>query len=250
MKPLETHASYIYGKQPVLEALKGASEIEKIWVQAGTRNETLTEITTLAREKGVGVQQVPAEKLQYLTRTPHHQGVAAYIARIHYHDYTEVIDDLLHAGEKPFILLLDGVTDVRNLGAIARTAYGMGVHAIILPLKGAAPVNSETIKSSAGAIQHLKVCRVPHLLDVVRYLQQYNIPCIALEGKGAVAAVDADLELPLAVIVGDEHRGIDRRLLQETSKVVRLPIQHALDSYNVSVATAMLLYEITRKQQG
>jgi 23S rRNA (guanosine2251-2'-O)-methyltransferase len=239
-------ASYIYGKQPVAEALRGSQPIDKIWIQRGLRSDQLSEIADQARRKNVMVQFVPPEKLASMSKTAHHQGVVASVAHIEYHDYVEVIEELLAAEITPFVVLLDGVTDVRNMGAIARTAYGMGVDVMIIPAKGAAPINSEAIKSSAGVLQHLTICKTPHVIDAVRYLQQCGVTCVALDARGSQMASEAGLSLPLAVVLGDEHRGVDQRVLREVGQVVRLPISENLDSYNVSVAAAMLLYEVKR----
>lgn len=238
--------SFIHGRQPVLEALKGDRPLEKIWMQRGVRTDNLAEIFDLARERHVPVQYVPKEKLATLVHTGQHQGIVAAIARIAFYDYTEVVDELLAAGKQPLLVLLDGVTDVRNLGAIARTAYGMGADALILPERGTAPVNSEAVKASAGTLQHIAVCRAHHILDAVRYLQQSGISCVALDARGSHTAAEAGLSLPLGVVLGDEHRGVDSRVLKEVEHIVKLPMFTSLDSYNVSVAAAMLLYEVRR----
>ena len=199
----------MFGVQSVLETLRSGKEIDRLLVQRELGN---TEILDLAKEKGIQVQKVPLEKLNRITRK-NHQGAIAFVSAIHYAKLENVIADTFEKGEIPFILILDRVTDVRNFGAIARTADCAGVHAIVIPEKGAAQINSDAVKTSAGALNHLPICRVKNLYYTVKDLKKMGLNVISVSEKTDRLMYGADFSIPTALILGSEEDGISPELI-------------------------------------
>lgn len=240
--------AYLYGIHAVSEALKQGESLEKIWVDKGAKGKHMGELVHLARNGGVPIQYVPEAALKKYS-TKNHQGVVALGSPIQYVAYEEIVTRVFESGGSPLILILDGITDVRNFGAISRSALCMGAHLIILPIKGSAIIQEDAIKTSAGALFQIPVSRVHNLAETARYLKDSGVALIACSEKGASVSNEVDLRKPLALIVGSEETGISNALLQEASEHVRIPMKNALDSLNVSVAMGMLLYE-TARQRG
>lgn len=234
----------IAGRQLIVEAIKDEKEFEKILVQQDSSPQ-LTELVSLARQHNIHVQFVPKIKLDKITRA-NHQGVVGFVSEIVNKDLQEVIDNVLLENRNPFLIVLDGVTDVRNLGAIARTAYGMGIDALVLPQRNSAPVNDIAIKTSAGALQHLAVCRVPNTVVAIKDIKINGILTIGLDENAKHSIADAPKNTALALVVGDEGIGISDAVKKLLDDVYSIPINN-LDSYNVSVATAIALYEVKCK---
>lgn len=233
-----------FGIQSVLEALKSGQEIDKILIQ---KEQDFIDIQRLANEREVPIQRVPIEKLNRVTRK-NHQGVIAYISAIRYVSLHNVLTGVFEKGEMPLLLILDRITDVRNFGAIARTAECMGVHAIVIPLRGGAEINSDALKTSSGALNYLPVCRENNLFNTVRYLQESGVQVVACTEKAADDIHKVDFDVPTALVMGSEEDGISNDILRRADAAVKIPLTGKVASLNVSVATGMLLYEVVRQR--
>ncbi len=235
------------GRQPVVEALESGTPIDRIFIQRGSSGDILRTIDKLASDAKVPVNYVPKEKLMKITNL-RHQGVLALLSEINYFNIEDIIDQCYEEGRDPLVVILDGVTDVRNFGAICRTALGMNVDAVVVGFNDAAPVNEISIKASAGALHHIKICRHKRLEQVVEYLQQSGIQILSLAGKSNSYVHAQTLNIPIAVIMGAEGKGVSETLLKHSNITCKIPMHETLESYNVSVAAAMVLYEINRQR--
>jgi len=236
----------IFGMHPLLEALEAGREIDKILLKRGLRSEEVSRITALARERTIPLQIVPEERLTRLTRKQH-QGVIAFISEIEYTPLETLIPMLYEAGRSPFVLLLDGLTDVRNFGAIARTAECAGVDALIIPERGSVTVTADAIKTSAGALHRLPVCRVSSIMSTVSLLQASGLKIVAASEKARDVYTETELRLPLGLVLGAEDEGVSEEVLRRADHIVRIPQVGAIGSLNVSVAAGILIYEIVRQ---
>ncbi len=239
----------IYGIRAVLEALEAGKQPDKILVQQGLQGPLFASLRERAKQASISLTYVPAKALQKYSGK-NHQGVVAQLSPIPYLDYRELIDQTVASDPSPLFLLLDGVTDVRNLGAMIRTAVCTGVNGLILPAQGSAPITADTIKTSAGAVFHLPVARAPHLKDVIYYLQACGIRVAAATEKTENSLFEADLKGPLAILMGSEGRGIHPSLLKVCDTHMRLPMKGSISSLNVSVACGVVLYEVLRQREG
>ncbi|MDX1906714.1 MAG: 23S rRNA (guanosine(2251)-2'-O)-methyltransferase RlmB [Bacteroidia bacterium] len=240
----------VYGFHPVAEALTHSRPLEKILVRQGNTHERIKEIRELARTRQIPVQTVPEEKITQLCPDGVHQGVIAIMAAVAYRSLEQTILEIQGRGEVPLLLMLDGITDVRNFGAIARTAECMGVQAMIVPGQGAAPISADAVKTSAGALMHLPVCREEHLTDAILMLQAYDIAVVACTEKARDIIYDTDLSGPLCIIVGAEDKGISPSLLKRAGRLVAIPMVGNIESLNVSVAAGMILSEAVRQRRA
>lgn len=239
----------IYGHHPVVEAINSGKPVEKVYFQQGVRGELEKEIRLLTRERDIPMQVVPKEKLNRMVRGQH-QGVVAYLSLITWQSLEDVIPFVFESGEVPLIVLLDNITDVRNFGAICRTAYCAGAHAVVVPQSGSAPANEEAMKASAGALAHVRLCRVRSMFSAVELLQEAGIQVVGtgLSDK-AIPVFKADLTVPTAILMGAEGEGLPHKLQKMSDVLVKVPQANQFDSYNVGVATGMILYE-TLRQRG
>ncbi|MBP6386028.1 MAG: 23S rRNA (guanosine(2251)-2'-O)-methyltransferase RlmB [Pseudarcicella sp.] len=234
----------VFGIQPVLETLRSGKEIDKILVQ---RELGSLEVLEFARLRNIPVQKVPNEKLDRITRK-NHQGVIAFVSSINYAKLENVIADTYEQGKVPLLLVLDRVTDVRNFGAIARTAECTGVNAIVIPDKGAAQINADAMKTSSGALNFLPVCRESSLIHTVRYLQDSGIQVVACSEKVEKSMYQIDFKIPTAIIMGSEEDGISEELLRIVDQLANIPMAGRVGSLNVSVANGVILYEAIRQR--
>lgn len=239
----------IIGRQPLVEALQSGKAIDKILLQKNTTGEAINSIRALAREKNVPIQIVPVEKLNGMTKA-NHQGVMALAARVQYMDLQQVIDYVVSKGELPLFLMLDGVTDVRNIGAIARSAVCCGAQAIIIPDKGVGALNEEAMKSSAGALEMIHICRVNSLLKAVDTLHLNGIQVYTSEMRADKNVFELDFSDPCCVIMGDEGKGVQPFLAKAADRFFKIPMATSFDSFNVSVATGIILYEAMKQRLG
>lgn len=238
----------ICGRNPVLEALKEANnDIDKILVFKNASGDVVNEIRALARDANVPIQYVPNEKLNSLT-TINHQGIIAYKSSITYQDLQAVIDWVISIGEVPLFLMLDGVTDIRNIGAIARTAVCTGVHGIIIPDKGVGALHDDAMKSSAGALEKIQICRVNSLLKAVDTLHLNDIKVFTSEMKADTLLHNLPLTTACCIVMGNEEKGVTNYIAKAADAAFKIPMKGNFDSLNVSVATGIILYESLKQR--
>lgn len=243
----KAYDNIVFGRQPVIELLQAAKPIDKILLQQGAHGETVNDIRKLAKEKEVPVKTVPEEKLNTITGG-NHQGVIAFTSAVDFQKIENILPLIIEKGETPLLLILDGITDVRNFGAIARTAYAAGVHALIIPFTDTSPINSEAIKTSAGALYKIAVCREKNLQAVIDYLELNGLLLIGTDANAEQKIYTLDLTPPLAFIIGSEDTGISYILRKRLTHLASIPVIQEFDSYNVSVAAGMVLYECMRQR--
>lgn len=238
----------VYGIRPVLEAINAGKEVEKIFIQKGLRSDNFSELMHQVKEMGIPYQFVPVEKLNRLTRK-NHQGIVAYISPIVFDNIEQIIPTIFEQGHIPFILVLDRISDVRNFGAILRTAEATGVHAVVIPSKSSAQLNSGTIKSSAGAIFKVPICRSDNLKDTIEFLTNSGLKIAAATEKAEDLYYHVDLSGPLALILGSEGEGVSGEYLKRATIHAKIPMLGEIESLNVSVAAGVLMYEIVRQKE-
>lgn len=230
-----------------MEAINSNEPIDKVFIQRGLKGDLSKEFESLLRKNGINTSYVPIEKLNRLTKNKH-QGAVANISPIDFHDFEELIENLSQLKENPLLLLLDQVSDVRNFGAIIRTAECTGVNGIIISKHGAAPVNADTVKTSAGAIFKVPIAKVDHIKDAVHYLQASGVKVIAATEKSDKTIYELDFNGPCAIVMGAEGKGISPSTLKAADEKVKLPLLGEISSLNVSVACAVFLYEAVRQR--
>lgn len=238
----------IFGKNAVTEAFHAGMDIEKVFVLNNMRGEFEVQIRNLCKDNSVPLAKVPEVKLNELSKNKVHQGVVALISPIKYYDYKDIVAGAFEQGKVPLMIILDGVTDVRNIGAIARSAYYFGVDGLIISGNFAGRINEDTVKTSAGAILSLPVCRVSSLLNLVSDLQSLGLKVLATSLKDGIPTENADLKEPLAIILGAEDKGLHYKVLEIVDESIKIPSYNDFDSLNVSVAAGVLLYECTRQR--
>jgi len=231
-----------------MEAIRSGREIEKLYVQAGLSNDLIKELISEARERGVPYSFIPQQKLNHLG-SKNHQGVVCILATIQYAKVEDIVDKAYADGKEPFLLILDRITDVRNFGAIARTAECAGIDAIIIPDKGNAPITADAIKTSSGALNHLPVCRTTDMKKLLQQLKENGIRIIACTEKSDVDIYSTDFKSPVAIIIGSEEDGISPELLKAADALVKIPLRGNVGSLNVSVAAGIAIYEAIRQKE-
>ncbi len=237
----------IFGFHSIIEAIRAGQEIEKVLVRRGLKGMLFNELFELVKELGVPYQYVPPEKLDRLTRK-NHQGVVAHVSAIEYSPIEVLLPQIFERGRVPLLLVLDRVTDVRNFGAIARSAECAGVDALVVPGRGSALVNSDAMKTSAGALHNIPVCRSQNLKQTLLFLRESGLRIVAATEKGADLLYQVDMTGPTAIILGAEDTGIEIELIRMADSLCRIPIRGKIDSLNVSVASALMAYEAVRQR--
>ena len=238
----------IFGIRAIIEAINAGETIDKVFLQKGERGDLFSELESLLNKKSINKSYVPVEKLNRLTNK-NHQGAVAQISPIEFHDMETLVMNVIESGKTPLFLLLDQLSDVRNFGAIIRTAECTGVDGIIIQKKGGAPVNGDTIKTSAGAVFKIPICKVDHIKDAVFYMQASGIKVIAATEKTNDLLYDVSFVEPCALIMGSEGRGINPSTLKVVDAKAKLPLLGAIESLNVSVACGAFLYEVVRQRR-
>ncbi len=239
---------YIYGIRPSVEAIKAGKEIEKIFLQNGLKGDGFRDLFGLIKELEIPYQFVPIEKLNRLSRQ-NHQGVISYVSEITYQRIEDLVPFVFEQGRTPLFLILDRVTDVRNVGSIARTAECAGVDGLIIPARGSAQINSDAIKTSAGALYKLPVVRAQNLKETIQFLRDSGLTIMAATEKAENDYTSVDFNRPLALIMGSEGEGISEEYLKLTDEVLRIPLLGEIESLNVSVATGVILFETLRQRK-
>ena len=247
MPDTDHSSNLIFGRHPVVDAIESGQTIEKVLLQQGTRGELEKTLRHLCKKEGIPLQYVPKEKLNHLVRG-NHQGVVAFMAPIPYQDLDLLLAGLAEEGKPALLVLLDGITDVRNFGAIARSAELCGAHALVVPQQGGAALNAEAVKTSAGALTRIPVCRASSLLSAIDLIKSYDINIIASSLEKSQPLYEIDLTGPVAVILGSEGKGIQPPLLRTADQFLRIPQMGQTDSFNVSVAAGIILYEAVRQR--
>lgn len=244
---MKNSEEYIFGVRAVIEAIKAERELNKILIQKGMHKDLFMELKDVLKGKDYQLQFVPTEKLNAIC-DQNHQGVIAFASPIAYFQIESLVEELIEAGKKPFVLALDRLTDVRNFGAIARTAECMGVDAIIIPSKGSVQVTADAIKTSAGALNRIKVCKSDNLKASLFYIQQCGLRIVAATEKSTVPLYEANLRGSVAVIMGSENDGVSNDLINLADITCRIPMKGEIASLNVGVASGMVLYEKLRQE--
>lgn len=238
----------IFGIRAVAEAISAGKEFDKILIRKDLSGELAGELFSMIRGTNIIVQRVPQEKLNSITRK-NHQGVIAFISPINYQPIEEIVASLYEQGKVPFILVLDHLTDVRNFGAIARTAECAGVDAIVIPAKGSVSVTADAVKTSAGALMNIPVCREQSLYNTVKYLKSSGLQVVGASEKSTLNYTEVDMTLPLALVMGAEDKGISTEILSLVETTVSLPQYGKIASLNVSVAAGVMIYEVLRQRR-
>lgn len=238
---------FIFGIRAVIEAIKAGKDIESIYIQRGLTGGVILELKTLLKEVDAPVHNVPIEKLNRMT-LKNHQGVIAVVSAITFQKIEDIIPLIYEKGEVPLVLILDGITDVRNMGAIARTAACAGVHAIIVPTKNSAQINADAIKTSAGALFSIPVCRHPNLHKTALYLQECGLQIIGCTEKTTDLIYAPDYTAPTAIVMGAEDEGISNEILRMANHLAKIPMIGEISSLNVSVSAGVILYEAIRQR--
>ncbi len=243
----EKKEELIFGIRPVIEAINAGKEIDRVFIQNGLRTELFRDLMSLLKQHKFPYKFVPTVKLNKLTMK-NHQGVVAYVSPVEFSDIEQVIPVLFEEGVDPLILILDKITDVRNFGAILRTAESSGVNAVVFPSQGAAPLNSGTVKSSAGAIFNMTLCRTENLKNTIDFLKNCGLKIVSATEKGAEIYYNSEISGPLALIMGSEDEGVSGEYLKRSDLKLMIPMLGKTASLNVSVATGILLYEVVKQR--
>ena len=238
----------VFGIRPIAEAIEAGKQIEKIYIRKGAEGQLMLELKDLCVRNRLHMQEVPVEKLNRLT-TGNHQGVVAEISAIEYVEVTDILESV-PADETPLVIVFDNITDVRNFGGIARSAECAGAHGLITSLKNSAPVNSDAIRTSAGALNSIPVARVGSIRNTLKMLQQEGFQVVAATEKSTKLIYDADFKKPTAIIMGSEDLGISKEVLKVCDESLAIPIIGKIESLNVSAAAAIMLYEVVRQRIG
>lgn len=240
-------SQYIYGIHAVLEAIEAGKDIDKILLSKTLNDETAREISDKARQLRVPVQRVPVQKIDRITRR-NHQGVLAMMAAVTYYQVENLVPQMFDEGENPFIVVLDGVTDVRNFGAVARTCECAGVSAIVIPDRESVSVNADAVKTSAGALNYLSVCRERNLVNAVKFLRDSGFKIVGTSDKNSSPYTQADYTGPVAIVLGAEDKGISPEMMKLCDTQVFIPEFGHINSLNVSVASGIMIYEVVRQR--
>lgn len=244
---MNNKSDLVYGIRAVVEALRSGQHLERVFIQKNLKGDLIKELMYELHQTSTPISKVPVERINKFTRKTH-QGVVALISPIQYHSLENLVPELFEKGENPLLLVLDEVTDVRNFGAIARTAECLGVHGIVIPTRGGAQVNEDGVKTSAGAFNYLPICREKNLQDAIRFLKDSGINVVACTEKTDTQLSEIDFTVPSAIIMGSEETGISDTIMEMTNQKAKVPMIGKIESLNVSVATGMALYEVQRQR--
>ncbi|RLD62735.1 MAG: 23S rRNA (guanosine(2251)-2'-O)-methyltransferase RlmB [Bacteroidetes bacterium] len=240
---------FIYGTHPIQEAFDSGKEIDKLLVQKGLHGDAIRDLIHKAKQTETPYQFVPIEKLNRVTRK-NHQGIIAFVSQVEYQQLEQVLPMVYENGETPLILLLDRITDIRNIGAIARTAECTGVHAIVVPAQNSARINADAVKSSAGAILRIPIVRSFNLKDSIKYLKDSGLQIFAANEKSTSVYDEVNYTVPAAIIMGSEEDGVSGEYLKLCDETVQIPMVGEIASLNVSVAAGVMLFEVLKQRRS
>ncbi len=238
----------IIGIRPIDEYISGGGKPDRILIQQGLRGTNFQKLFSEIRAKRIPFQMVPVERLNKLSKQ-NHQGVIAFIPAIDYHSLEELLPTIIDSGKTPLLLILDGITDVRNFGAIARTAECAGVHAIVVGEKATAPINEDAIKTSAGALSRIPVCKEATVKHAVHFLKAIGIEIVVCDDKAKASVYDYVFDKPLALVMGSEDKGVTKAVTKMADIIISIPMMGNISSLNVSVATGIILFEAVRQRR-
>ena len=237
----------VFGTRPVLEAINSGKTLEKLFIQKNLKKEILEKIKSKLSNKKINISYVPKEKLNRITKK-NHQGIICYISPISYQPIEEIIQRVFEKGKDPFVIILDRITDTRNFGAISRVADASGVDAIIIPEKESAIITSDSIKTSAGAINYIPICKVKSLKSTANFLKESGLKLVSCTEKGDKKFYDADLTSPCCIILGSEKDGISNSLMDISDERLNIPMKGNVESLNVSSSASVILFEVVRQR--
>jgi 23S rRNA (guanosine2251-2'-O)-methyltransferase len=246
---MQKESDCIFGLRPVIEAIRAGKQIDRLLIRQGLQGVLYHELMTEVRKNNIVCQIVPLERIELVTRK-NHQGVLAWLSVIEYQHISNLLPMVFEKGEDPLILALDGVSDVRNFGAIVRSAECMGAHAIVIPEKGSARITADAVKTSAGALNSFPVCREKSMGKTLEFLKESGLKIVCTVEKSGTDASKSDLRGPVVLVMGSEDKGINRELLSLADKTVKIPMAGKIESLNVSVAAGILIYEILRQRSA
>jgi 23S rRNA (guanosine2251-2'-O)-methyltransferase len=246
---MQKETDCIFGLRPVIEAIKAGKQIDRLLIKQGLQGSLYHELMTEVKSHNIVYQIVPVERIELVTKK-NHQGVLAWLSVIEYQYIANLLPMIFEKGEDPLIIALDGVSDVRNFGAIVRTAECLGAHAIIIPEKGSARITADAVKTSAGALHSFPVCREKSIVRSMEYLKESGLKLICAAEKSGKMASETSLTGPAVLILGSEDKGISRELVSLSDHQIRIPMTGTIGSLNVSVAAGILLYEIIRQRSA
>lgn len=238
---------YIFGIRAVMEAIEAGKDIDKILIKKDLQGELVGELFDLIREYHIVSQRVPIERINKITRK-NHQGVIAILSAVTYHSLENLVPQVYEEGMLPFVVVLDGITDVRNFGAISRTCECVGANAIVIPERGSVTVNADAVKTSAGALHYLPVCREKNVVSAIRFLKDNGYQIVAASEKAQITYTQADYTGPVAIVMGAEDTGISPEVLRLCDTIVSIPQFGNIGSLNVSVAAGVMMYEVVRQR--
>lgn len=238
---------YIFGIRAVMEAIEAGKDIDKILIKKDLQGELVGELFDLIHKYKIVTQRVPIERINKITRK-NHQGVIAILSAVTYHSLENLVPQVYEEGMLPFIVVLDGITDVRNFGAISRTCECVGANAIVIPERGSVTVNADAIKTSAGALHYLPVCREKNVVSAIRFLKDNGYQIVAASEKAQISYTEADYTGPVAIVMGAEDIGISPEVLRLCNTMVSIPQFGNIGSLNVSVAAGVMMYEVVRQR--
>lgn len=249
IRKAENNNEIVFGTRAIIESIRAGKEIDKLFIQKTISNDLISELQDICKEYKIPVLKVPVEKLNRITRK-NHQGAIAYISAIQYASLDNIISSAYEKGESPLLLILDRITDVRNFGAIARTAECAGVHGIIIPDKGGAAINSDAMKTSAGGLNYIPVCREHNLKTTIKYLKESGLQIVACTEKADHSIYESKLSEPCAIILGSEEDGISEEYLNLADQKAFIPMKGKIQSLNVSVSAGVVIYEAIRQRNS
>ncbi|WMX14762.1 23S rRNA (guanosine(2251)-2'-O)-methyltransferase RlmB [Aureispira sp. CCB-E] len=237
----------IYGRHPIMDSIHNGMSIDKIMLSQAVKGDYEKELRTLCKERNIPLHIVPKDRISNITQK-NHQGVLGFLSYIEYQLIEDVFPLIYEKGEVPLVVVLDSITDVRNMGAIARSAEAMGAHALIVPFKKTAQINAEALKTSAGALSKIPVCRTASLGNVIDYLLMNGVQVVAADLRGKEMLDELDMTMPTAIVMGAEDEGVRPHILRKATSWFKIPMMGTTDSFNVSVAAGIVLYEAIRQR--
>lgn len=246
---MKQEKDFIFGIRAVIEAVKSGKQIDKLMVRTGLKGELFAELKEIIRQYNLSVQYVPNERINRITMK-NHQGVVAFISPVEFQDIENILPNLFENAKNPLFVVLDKVTDVRNFGAITRTAECAGVDAIIIPEKGSARISADAVKTSAGALHKIPVCRVKSLSKTLKFLQESGVQIVAATEKANDLYYQVDFSIPTAILMGAEDKGVEMEHLKVADQMVKIPILGEIESLNVSVAASIFIYEAVKQRMN